>query len=327
MTDSARPKKIRIRSAAPDVELMLQVARSYYLEDRSRLEIAAAVGLSRWQVSRLLVEARNSGRVTIKIGDHATHNDALAQSLKEALGLRQVMVVGRVHGEHEINSSVTSVAQALAALLPDVVETGSVLGFTWSRVNAAMPQYLQYLPPCDVVQLAGATTALGERIGTVEIIRQVAQVADGAAYPLYAPLIMDDASTAKALARQPEIAASMRMVERLNIAVVAIGVWTPEGSLLYPQVSDEEAAAVSAAGAVGEISGRFFDKAGNTVRTSLDDRILGITIDQLRRVPLIIATSYGAHRAPATIAAAHADLIHSLVVDEAQATEILAQVN
>jgi DNA-binding transcriptional regulator LsrR (DeoR family) len=305
---------------------MLHVAREYYLRDRTRVEIAAATGLSRWQVSRLLVEARNSGRVTVKIGPPATQNEDLAESVKAALGLRQVVVVGRMHGKQEIKSSVTSIAHALAALLPDVVRSGNVLGFTWSRVNAAMPQYLESLPPCDVVQLAGAITPLGERIGSVEIIRQVAQVADGVAYPLYVPLIMDDASTAEALARQPEIAACLQMVERLDIAVVAIGAWTPEGSLLYPQVSEELASAVSATGAVGEISGRFFDHAGNAVHTDLDGRILGITIDELRRVPLILATSYGAHRAHATIAAARARLIHSLIVDEAQATEILAQV-
>ena len=48
-------------------QLMIRVARMAYLQDRSQTEIANETGLNRWQVSRLLTEARDLGVVRIEI--------------------------------------------------------------------------------------------------------------------------------------------------------------------------------------------------------------------------------------------------------------------
>ena len=47
--------------------LIASVARRYYLEDKSKIEIAEELGLSRFKVARLLETARESGLVHIEI--------------------------------------------------------------------------------------------------------------------------------------------------------------------------------------------------------------------------------------------------------------------
>jgi DNA-binding transcriptional regulator LsrR (DeoR family) len=173
------------------------------------------------------------------------------------------------------------------------------------------------------VQLAGALSFPGDRLGSVEVIRQVARVADGVARPLYAPLVVDDAATADALRRQPEIAECLERVDRLDFAVVSVGTWTESGSALYPLIPQQLSAEVSAAGACGEISGRVFDSAGEPVSAELDARVVGITAEQLTNVSHIIATSYGEHRAEATLAAVRAGFVHSLIADEALAHALI----
>ena len=44
------------------------VARRYYLDQRSKVEIAGELGLSRFKIARLLDMARDSGLVRIEIG-------------------------------------------------------------------------------------------------------------------------------------------------------------------------------------------------------------------------------------------------------------------
>ena len=44
--------------------LMAAVARAHYLEDRSRVEISDALGISRFKVARLLARAKEEGVVT-----------------------------------------------------------------------------------------------------------------------------------------------------------------------------------------------------------------------------------------------------------------------
>lgn len=153
-------------------------------------------------------------------------------------------------------------------------------------------------------------------MGSVEVIRQVAHIAGGTAYPLYAPLIVDDAETAGAFRRQPEIAECLRRAEDVDLAVISVGAWTAEGSAVYSILDPDESARIADEGGCGDVSGYVFDERGRTVSPDLDERVIGISTDRLRSLPDTIATSYGQHRATATIAAARAGFIHTLIVDE-----------
>ena len=48
-------------------ELLARVSSEYYLENRSKVEIGASYGISRFQVARLLTEAFEKGIVEIKV--------------------------------------------------------------------------------------------------------------------------------------------------------------------------------------------------------------------------------------------------------------------
>ena len=55
-------------SRAEDLALAVTVARRYFVDDRTKVEIATELQLSRFKVARLLELARDSGIVRISIG-------------------------------------------------------------------------------------------------------------------------------------------------------------------------------------------------------------------------------------------------------------------
>lgn len=295
--------------------VMLEVARAYYLEDRSKVQIAEDTGLSRWQVARVLTEARERGLVTIRVED-ALGADELAERLAGALGVRQVVIA--TPRSQERDADVEAVAQALADHLGEAIRPGETLAFGWSRVIELMPSRLQRLPRCDVVQLAGALTFAGDRVGSVEVIRQVARTAGGMAYPVYAPLVAPNGHIAASLLASPEIADVMTRAVRADHAVIGIGNWTHEGSTILPLLPTDVVRAIAAAGAAAVISGRVMDADGRPLSADVgvDERIVGLDLAQLRSIPTIIATCVGAHRPDAVRAAVRAGLVDVLIVDE-----------
>lgn len=299
---------------------MREVARAYYLEDRSKVEIAESTGLSRWQVARVLVAARDEGIVSIHVDD--ADDDDLAERLREAMGVRHAVVAPSRVGRRP-DANVEAVAQALAAHLQDAVRPGQSLAIGWSRVIEALPAQLPRLAPCDVVQLAGALTFSGDRIGSVEAIRLVARTSGGIAYPVYAPLVAPNGQIAASLLSSPEIADVMERATQADHAVVGIGTWTPEGSSILPILPQELAEATADAGAVAVISGRVLDAEGRPLDVGVDERIVGLTLGQLRSIPTIIGTCFGAHRADAVRAAVRAGVIDVLVVDEPLASALV----
>src|SRR6202161_4640860 len=83
-----------------EVVLAARVARQYYLEGVSKIDIAERLGISRFRVARLLDSARESGLVRIEIGLPGGVLDAgLSAELCSAFGLRQAFVFNFRDGE------------------------------------------------------------------------------------------------------------------------------------------------------------------------------------------------------------------------------------
>ena len=313
---------IDLRRSGADPAQELRVARAYYLDDVPKVAIADREGLSRWQVARMLDDARRTGLVRISVGDPADNDRTLADAVTAELGLAETIVVGRSR-RLGLEPSLDSIGASLAQFLSRTVLEGDAVGFTWSRAIEAMVTHLTELAPCDVVQLAGAVTLTGDRLGSVEVIRQVARLSMGTAYPIYAPIVVDGAATRVSLEAQPEIRSCLDRAARLDLAVVSVGTWSSEGSALHGLVSPQLASAIARAGAVGEISGRVFGADGRLVSAEFDSHVIGIGAAQLSAVPHIVATSYGPHRAEATIAAVRAGYAHTLIIDAPLAEAML----
>src|SRR5437868_4844053 len=73
--------------------LMIQVAKRYYELDLTMGDLAKDLGLTRWQASRLLTEARELGIVRIEIVPRAPRSPDIEAKLQRHFGLKDAVVV------------------------------------------------------------------------------------------------------------------------------------------------------------------------------------------------------------------------------------------
>jgi DNA-binding transcriptional regulator LsrR (DeoR family) len=78
-----------------------------------------------------------------------------------------------------------------------------------------------------------------------------------------------------------------------------------------------------AAGAVGDVCLRFFDTAGNLVPSALDDRVVGIDANTLRKIPRRIGIAGGQSKHGALHAAVTGGWVNVLITDTATAAALL----
>jgi DNA-binding transcriptional regulator LsrR (DeoR family) len=311
----------RVVDRANQVRLA-EVARAYYIDGRSKVEIAGDLSVSRFQVAKMLDEARRLGVVSIQIRDPRSRLSGLDEELGSLLGL-QVRVVevadsaGRDHSER--------VGTAVMDLINGLVKPRMTVGIAWSRALDAAARFIPDLPACNIVQLAGALGGYGPGL-IPRMMAHLGENPDIHAYPISAPLVVDEPATARDLMRQPEIADALSMADRLDLAVVAIGAWKEGESTVWAKVSRRDREAGVAAGAVAEISGRLVGPDGMAVHTDLDDRTIGATLDQLAAATEVIAVARGAGRRDAVLAAIKANFITVLVVDGPLALALLDSV-
>jgi DNA-binding transcriptional regulator LsrR (DeoR family) len=301
--------------------LTATVARRYYLDGKSKIEIADELKLSRFKVARLLETARSSGLVRIDIGHPGEIDVVLSSELRDAYQLQHAIVVDTL--DEDDAALRQQVGLAAAELLTEIVTTDDVLGLGWARSLMAMRAELTQLASCPVVQLTGALSRPDVDESSIELVRDVARIAKGPAYYFYAPMIVPDATTAQVLLRQPEVARAIEQFSSVTKAVVGIGSWDPPYSTVYDAISAAERAKMVRLGVRGDVSGVLLDAHGQAVTAPLTQRMIGIDAVQMRRIPEVIGLAYGNQKAAAARAAILGGYVSGLVTHTSFARTLL----
>lgn len=238
--------------------LSASIARRYFIDGRSKLEIADEFGLSRFKVARLLEAARTSGLVRIEIGHKGLIDVDLSARLQSAFGLRHAVVVDTDSAPDSADSADAlrkHLGQVAADLLAEITGPDDVLGVAWSRSVGAMARALPRLAAVPVVQLTGAVSMPDGDDSSIDVVRDVARAAGGPAYVFYAPFTLPDAATARALREQREVALAFAQLPRVTTAVMGVGLWAPGQSTLYDTVKEHDRRELRRLGVCAEVSG------------------------------------------------------------------------
>jgi len=302
----------------PDRQVLAAiVATRYYLEGQTKSEIAEQLSISRFQVARLLAAGRTEGIVRITVELPSGIDAGLSDRLGRAFGLRRALVVNAPEDPVALRQYL---GRAAAALLTDLITEDDCLGIAWGRTLGAIPSALERLAACPVVQITGVAGTISEN--SVELVRQIAAVSGGPASPIYAPLVVADAATARGLRRQPGIAQALRLHGHVTHAVVAVGSWRPPDSQLLDSLPAAERKRLLARGVCAEICGTLLAADGSVVR-GLQERCIAVSTTRLRAIPDVIAVAGGPSKTDAIHAALRSGLVDGLVTDSSVAHALL----
>jgi DNA-binding transcriptional regulator LsrR (DeoR family) len=323
VAQTSKGRRMDLTGGPAQLILIASVARRYYLEGKSKVEIGDELGLSRFKVARLLQTARESGLVHIEIADPDMIDVDLSARLQDAYDLRHVVVVDSPDDNPTLLQE--RLGKAAAELLTEIVTADDVLGLAWSRAVSAMTNALDRMPAIPVVQLSGALVQPDMADSSVDLVRQAARISGGAAHFFYAPTVVPDPATARALRKQPDVARTFRRFGSVTKAVVGVGLWAPGDSTVFDVTDAKVRRELQQRGVCGEIAGVFIDVDGHLVKSELTERMIGVSAAQLRAIPEVIGLAYGVARSPAVRAAIRGGFIKSLVTHASLARALVAE--
>ncbi|WP_344561364.1 sugar-binding transcriptional regulator [Streptomyces axinellae] len=301
------------------------MARRFYLEGKSKIQIADEFGVSRFKVARVLETALERDLVRIEIRVPAELDADRSDALRARFGLRHAVVVESPTEAVDDAADPENLGEVAADLLGELVTDGDVLGLAWGRSTIHMATALRQLPPCTVVQLTGVYDAGTADRGSVEAVRRAAEVAGGEAHPIYAPMLLPDSSTAAALRSQTGIARAFEYFDKVTVAAVSIGSWEPGISTVHDMLSDQERDHYSSLGVAAEMSAHLFDTSGRRIGRDLGERCITVEAERLRRIPEVVAIAGGHRKGVAIAAVLRSGLVTSLVTDTAAADWLLTE--
>jgi DNA-binding transcriptional regulator LsrR (DeoR family) len=305
------------RSAARTIQL-LEVARSFYVDEESKVVIAKRLGISRFAVSRLLEQARSAGLVSIDIRPPADVDFALSSALMRKAGLRRAIVLPSADPASEL----AILAGAAGSYLIEAGTADDVLGLVAGRTTSLILDRIDELPGRSIVQLSGVSRATYFEHNPAEMIRAMAMRFRGQTFPIYAPLLLADAALVASLRDQIGIADSIAQFPKLTRVLFSVGAWKPDGSGVYESLDEGGRAQAAEAGAVAEILGHIFDAEGRRICRPLSDRCLTISFEDFSAVADRVAVG-GHARAEAVLACVRARAATTLVTDAKTAQYVM----
>ncbi|MGJ9413944.1 sugar-binding transcriptional regulator [Aeromicrobium sp. CF4.19] len=331
-TTARRPSPGGQAPSTDDLRLALRAATLYHLEGMTQAAIATRLGVSRPTAGRLVARARQQGLVRIEIDVPAhlaeeVHADE-ERALENRFGLTEAVVVGQnVTGPPERSSSFAGPARAAAALLARRLDVGDTLGFTWGPETVAVAQaFGPGEAACTrVVQLDGSITTSEYQTGTEYVLGRCAEQLKATTMRLPAPLYADP-STVASLHSDSVISRTLRAGAEADVMMFGVGAVSRATTLFEGAFVDTAMLAeLTAAGAVGEIGGRYFRQDGSVVDGELAERAVSVSLDAVRACPTTVLVTGGESKHHATLGALRGGLASLLVCDVECARWLLEQ--
>jgi deoxyribonucleoside regulator len=308
-----------------DELLSIRAAELYYEENKTQDEIGSLLSLTRWKVGRLLAQAKASGFIRIEIVHPRARRLPVERRLKDATGLTDAIVVSAagVSGDDELQSRT---AQAAADYLASLRPIPRTLGISWGRTLHDVSLHLKqdWAPGVNVVQINGGVS-LNTRAGTAaNTAVTIAHKASGAATLLPSPAILERLETKQAIESDRAVAAVLEAAASASAYLFSAGQADEHSALVDSgYLTPDQIAELVQKGAVGDIVGRYIDSAGNIVDDALDERTIGIDLEQLRAAKTAIAVISGSSKHAVARAIVGSGLCSVLVTDEDTARAIL----
>jgi DNA-binding transcriptional regulator LsrR (DeoR family) len=309
-----------------ELRLMAKVARMYHQQGMTQIEIMDRLNVHQSTISRLLKRAEKEGIVrTIVSVPSGTHPE-LEDALQSRYGLKDAVVVECVDDEEQI---VRDLGAASAFYIESTLKPGDVIGISsWSAallamVNAMHPS--QRVSSTRVVQILGGVGSPGAEMHATNITRRLASLISAEMTLLPAPGVVGSAEARRILVKDQFVQEALSLFRSVTLALVGIGAVEPSKMLAASGnvFSNQELRTLSSKGAVGDICLRFFDHSGQPVVTPLNDRVISMELEELRRVNRVIGIAGGKRKTAAIHGALAGRWISVLITDSATAQRLL----
>ena len=308
---------------ARETELILQAARLYYEEELSQDQVAAKLSTSRSNISRMLTAARRMGYVEIRVIAPTSRHDYVAQQLSEKLGVDDIQVIAPDRNDLALNA----VGRAAAQTLQKGLKPNQTIAISWGRgleatvVNCRRDS----IPGLKVTQLMGAMSNVITSVSAEEVGRTLARNLNADFIPFSAPVVVSNQKTRDSLIEEPAVSRVLNMARRADVALVGIGsAGSTSSELLVEEFSLNKGERESSfKNWAGDIAARFYNAQGKILSSALDSRVIGLSLEEIRKLPKVIGVATGADKVLGVVGAARSKLVDHLIIDLACANAVL----
>ncbi|OOF43601.1 sugar-binding transcriptional regulator [Rodentibacter trehalosifermentans] len=305
--------------------LLTEIAIAYYEHELTQEDIARKFNISRIKVGRLLKKARQEGVVEINVKYHPVFTSQLEQRLIEVFGIQRALIAIDEHNEKEQRKQVASL---VSSYLSNILKDGMTVAVGQGRNVAAIGEYVG-IPSekkCKFICGIGGVQHIGDPVDADNICRNLANKFNGMNETLYAPAYLENKDFRDIFMSNGVIKETLDRARKADIALVGIGDMNEDSYMVRLGwfTAKEVTEAKRNLGVVGDIAGYgFFNIQGEPVDTVMNNRVIGLSLEDLKAIPCVIGIASENTKAMAILGALRTGIIDVIATSASNINIIL----
>jgi DNA-binding transcriptional regulator LsrR (DeoR family) len=312
---------------AHELRLIHRVAQLYHVDRLTQAQISGQLRISQATISRLLKKAEQEGIVrTSVVAPRGTYPELEAR-IRGGFGIQEAVVTECFADQEE--AILGAVGAAAGHYLETTLNAGEVIGISsWS---ASLLRMVENLHPAKrhaqcVVQMLGGIGNPAVQSHATQLTTKLADLTGARPLLLPAQGVASSSAARLVMLGDPYVRATMDEFRRITVALVGIGALQPSDMLANSgnTFTHDELQDLAGRGAVGDICLRFFDRKGQALGGPLDERVIGISLDELKALPRVVAVAGGERKATAIRGALLGGCVDVLITDKFTAERLVA---
>lgn len=310
-----------------ELRMIARVAQMYHVENQRQADIARHLRMSQATVSRMLKRAHEEEIVrTTVISPSGTYAD-LETDLRQMFDLTEVIVVEC--SEDSDGPIMARIGEAAAHFIEATLQPEEVIGVaSWSETILKMVDNIHPMKSGKAKRVVQTLGGMGDptvQIHANQLTTRLAKLTGAEARLLSAPGVAQSREAKLVLLSDTYVRETIDLFSNITLSIIGIGAMEPSSMLARSGnvFTSRELAEVKEAGGVGDISLRFFDAHGQPVKTPMDDRVIGMNLEELSKIDRVIALAGGKSKVAAIKGALRTGAIDLLVTDKFTAERLL----
>jgi len=308
----------------PREQFLFEISKLHFIDKISQKELASIYKVSTATISRTLQEAEDLEIVSIKVNDILGTKRRLEKDLESKYNLKKAIISFVPYNDENLIKSI--IGKSAASYINEIMQENMTVGIAWGSSLYEMVKFLKSKPlnNIKVVDLIGSIGKLFYNTNTSEIARKFAQKFNAKNYFLNSLAIVQNKETKEYLIKEEEIKDVLDMTKELDMAIISIGNISFNSIIVKDLKIDKDVIEdIKSRGTLGDICFRFFDQNGNKVDSEFDNRIIGIDLEDFKKVKIKVCISGGLSKLEAIQAAVKNKLVDILITDSLVSKSLL----
>lgn len=307
-------------------ELLTKIAYMYYVLDKTQNDIAKELNIHRTSISRMISKAKQQGIVTISISDLNVQRYELEKYVKEKYSLKQVIIPFFNNKLDEVSKD-NIFTQEAGVYLKGIIQNKNIVGVSWGSTLAKSVDNIISKKISDIIFLpiVGGPSNISFNYHVNTIVYQLASKFGGKSVFVNTSVVQESKRSAREIMKSKLFEEITKLWKKLDLAIVGIGGELPvkNNSQWRNILNVLDWEDLYMRKAVGDCCCRFFDKDGKVLVGDLYDRTIGLTLDELKKVPTVVGIARSKQKSRALLAMLKQKYLDILITDEETILEVL----